>query len=80
MKKLLILFSALAILSAAMTGCAMGNKDTSTTSDQTLTPTSSMSEKVSEEITDMSEDISEAMTDASEDMQGNSTTAQDTTK
>lgn len=80
MKKLLMIVCSLAIISAALTSCAMDNKNTSTTSDQTLTPTSSMSEKVSEELTDMSEDVSEALTDASEKLADDTTTMQDTTK
>ena len=66
MKKLLIILSAFCIVSTALTGCAMNKKDTDTTNDQTLTPTTSMSEKVSEELTDASEKVSEALTDASE--------------
>ncbi len=80
MKKILILLCSLIVLATAFTGCASDKKGTSTTSDQTLTPTSSMSEKVSEEITDMSEDISEALTDASEDMKDDTTKNEDTTK
>ena len=80
MKKLLVLISSVLILSAAFTGCAMDKKGESTTSDQTLTPTSSMSEKVSEELTDASEKVSEALTDASEKMADDNTTTQDTTK
>lgn len=78
MKKLLIMLCSLAIISAAFTGCAADRNDTTTTNDQTLTPTTNMSEKVSEEITDMSEDVSDALTDASDNM-ANDTTA-DTTK
>ena len=80
MKKILILLCSLIVLATAFTGCAGDKKDTSTTSDQTLTPTSSMSEKVSEEMTDMSEDISEALTDASEDMKDDTDKKDDTTK
>lgn len=78
MKKLLILLSCVAVLSAALTGCASDKKDTTVTDDQSLASTTSMSEAVSEEITDMSEDVSEALTDASNDMAGN-TTKNDTT-
>ncbi|MBQ6381787.1 MAG: hypothetical protein IJJ41_09370 [Clostridia bacterium] len=66
MKKLLVMLCAVAVIFAAFTGCSAGNKDTSTTSDQTLTPTTDMSQKVSEEMTDISEKVSEEVTDASE--------------
>ena len=77
MKKLFVIICTLLILASAMTGCAMNDKNTSTTSDQTLTPTSSMSEKVSEDLTDASEKISEGLTDASERISEDMT---DTTK
>ena len=68
MKKFLILLCSLAIIGAAFTGCAADKKDTTTTDDQTLTPTTDMSQEVSEEVTDMSEKVSEAVTDISEDI------------
>lgn len=80
MKKFLLIVCSLAIISAALTSCAMDKKDTTTTNDQTLTPTTDMSQKVSEELTDMSEDVSEALTDASEKIADNTTTMQETTK
>lgn len=79
MKKIAILLSALFIIGTVFTGCASDKNKTTTTGDQTLTPTTDMSQKVSEKLTDMSETVSEALTDASEKMKADDTEKKDET-